>query len=351
MSLKPHRVLLAIGLLGVAVASLVWAQTTASPPAAAGDQVVATVGDRTIRMSDLEQHWRELDSTSYARVRQEVYDANRNVLSDLIGEYLIENEAKKRNVTVDQLLAQELPKRTQPVTDAQIKELYDQSRERTQGVSLEDLRPAIVSYLERQAPTAARGRFMQDLRKAATDVAVRLEPPRLVIEVLPNDPVTGPASARVQIVEFSDFQCPFCKRVTPILKQLTAKYPTQVKLVWKDFPLAIHPDARPAAEAAQCARDQGKFWEYHDKLFDNQSAMTPENLKQWAGQMGMDAAKFSACYDNATHRALVQSDMDEGTRAGVSSTPTIFINGRAVVGAQPIEVFDEIIQEELARKP
>ena len=345
-----NRLLLAIALLGVAVASLVWAQTTGSTPAAAGDQVVATVGDRTIRMRDLEQHWRDVDSASYTRMRQEMYDANRNILNDLIGEYLIENEAKKRNVTVDQLLAQELPKRTQPITDAQIKELYDQSRERTQGVSFEDLRPAIVAYLERQAPAAARGRYMQDLRKAVTDVAVRLEPPRLAIEVLPNDPVTGPSSARVEIVEFSDFQCPFCKRVMPILKQLTAKYPTQVKIVWKDFPLAIHPDARPAAEAAQCARDQGKFWEYHDKLFDNQSSMTPENLKQWAGQMGMDAAKFSACYDSAAHRALVQADMDEGTHAGVSSTPTMFVNGRAVVGSQPIEVFDEIIQEELARK-
>lgn len=351
MSLKPHRLLLGIALLGVTVASFVWAQNTAQGPStAAADQVVAIVGDRTIRMGDLEQHWKDLDATSFARMRQEMYDANWNVLNDLIGGYLIQSEAKKRNVTVDELLAQELPKRTSAVTDQQIQEMYDQSREKTQGVSFEQLRPAIVAYLERQAPAAARSRYMRELRNAATDVTIRLEPPRLAIDVLPDDPVSGPASARIAIVEFSDFQCPFCKRVMPVLKQLTAKYPTQVKLVWKDFPLPIHPDARPAAEAAQCARDQGKFWDYHDKLFANQNEMTPANLKQWAGQMGMDAAKFSACFDNATHRQRVQGDMNQGTRDGVSSTPTIFINGRAVVGSQPIEVFEEIIQEELARK-
>ena len=351
MSVNRRHLSLA-GLLAVLIlVPLVWAQTaTPSSSTAASDQVVATVGDRTIRMGDLEQHWKDLDAASFTRMRQEMYDANRNVLNDLIGEYLIQNEAKKRNVTVDQLLAQELPKRTQAVADQQIQELYEQSREKTQGVSFEQLRPAIVAYLERQAPAAARGRYMQDLRKAATDVAIRLNPPRLAIGVLPDDPVSGSASARIEIVEFSDFQCPFCKRVMPVLKQLTEKYPTQVKLVWKDFPLPIHPDARPAAEAAQCAREQGKFWDYHDKLFANQSEMTPANLKQWAGQMGMDAAKFSACFDNATNRQRVQGDMDEGNRDGVSSTPTIFINGRALVGSLPIEAYEEVIQEELARK-
>ena len=351
MRLKLNRLLLGLLVGAVILVALVWAQNPASSPSGGtDDQVVATVGDRTIRMRDLEQHWKDLDAASYARVRQETYDANRNVLNDLIGEYLIQNEAQKRNITVDQLLAQELPKRTQPATEEQIKELYQQSRERTQGVSFDTVRPAIVAYLERQAPAAARQRYMQELRKGTTDVAIRLEPPRLAITVAPDDPVSGPPSARIEIVEFSDFQCPFCQRVMPVLKQLMAKYPTQVKLVWKDFPLPIHPDARPAAEAAQCAREQGKFWEYHDKLFANQTEMTPANLKQWAGQMGMDSAKFSACFDNAAHRQRVQGDMNEGNRDGVSSTPTIFINGRAIVGAVPLEAFEEVIQEELGRK-
>jgi len=350
MTVKPYRLSLGILLLGVTLGLSVSAQNTGQTSAAGGDEVVATVGDRTIRMRDLEQHWRDRDPSAFTRMRQEIYDANRNILNDLIGDYLIQNEAKKRSVTVDQLLAQELPKRTPAITDERIKTLYDQSQERTQGLSMEDLKPAIVAYLQRQAPAEARQRYIQELRKAASNVNVQLEPPRLAISVQPTDPASGPATARVEIVEFSDFQCPFCKRVVPVLKQLTAKYPTQVKLVWKDFPLPNHPDAKPAAEAAQCARDQGKFWEYHDKLFDSQSEMTPENLKQWAGQMGMDAAKFNACFENATHRQLVQADMEEGRRDGVSSTPTVFINGRALIGALPIEAYEEVIQEELAKK-
>ena len=350
MKLKLNHPLLGVLVAAAILVPLVWAQNTSPPADPVGDQVVATVGDRTIRMRELEEHWKGRDAASYTRMRQEMYEANQSVLNDLIGDYLFQNEAKKRNVTVEQLLAQELPKRAQPAAEEQIKELYEQSRERAQGASLEDLRPAIVAYLERQAPAAARRRYIQELRKGAPDVTVRLEPPRLAVVVAPDDPVSGPASTRVEIVEFSDFQCPFCKRVMPVLKQVMAKYPTQVKLVWKDFPLPIHPDAKPAAEAAQCARDQGRFWEYHDKLFDNQDEMTAANLKQWAGQLGMDAAKFGACIDNATHRPRVQSDMDEGGRDGVSSTPTVFINGRALVGSLPIEAYEEVIQEELARK-
>jgi protein-disulfide isomerase len=203
--------------------------------------------------------------------------------------------------------------------------------------------------LERQGPVVARRRYIEELRKGTKDVTIRLEAPRQAVAVGPDDPVSGPASARIEIIEFSDFQCPFCRRVMPVLKQLTAKYPTEVKLVWKDFPLPSHADAIPAAEAAQCARDQGKFWEYHDKLFENQDAMTAANLKQWAGEVGMDAAKFNACFDNATHRERVQGDIDEGNRSGVSSTPTIFINGRLLVGSLPIEAYEEVIREELAR--
>jgi len=260
MSLKMPCPKLGALLFSVALALPVFAQSPAqTPTGAAGDAVVATVGDRTIRMRDIDQHWLEQDPASFTRVRQQMYDANRRVLTELIGEYLLQNEAKKRNVTVEQLVAEETPKRMQPVTEERIKELYEQSRERAAGVSLEALRPAIVAYLERQRPAEARRRYLDELRKASSEVTIRLEAPRTPLKVLPDDPVAGPPSARVEIVEFSDFQCPYCKRVVPILKQLMAKYGDQVKLVWKDFPLPNHPDARPAAEAAQCARDQGKF--------------------------------------------------------------------------------------------
>jgi protein-disulfide isomerase len=340
--------------LGVLLFSMVFAlpvcaQSPAQTAGSAADVVVATVGGQAIRMSDIEQHWQKQDPASFARIRQQVYDMNRQVLDDLIGELLLQNEAKKRSVTVEQLLAAETPKRLRPVTEDQIKDLYEQSRERTQGMSLDALRPAIVSYLEQQRPVEARRRFVEELRKASSDVMIKLEVPRTTIKVLPNDPVTGSASAKVEIVEFSDFQCPYCKRVAPVLKQVMAKYGDRVKLVWKDFPLPNHPDARPAAEAALCANDHGKFWAYHDKLFDNQAEMTVTNLKRWAAELGMNATTFNACFDQGTHRHLVEQDQEEGSRYGVSSTPTVYINGRAVVGAMPLEAYETIIQEELAR--
>jgi protein-disulfide isomerase len=350
MSLQMQGPMLGVLLFSMGFALPVCAQSPAQTTSGASDVVVATVGDRTIRMSDIDQHWQKQDPASFARMRQQVYDVNRRVLDDLIGEVLLQNEAKKRSVTVDQLLSAETPKRLQPVTEDQIKELYEQSRERAQGMSLDALRPAIVSYLEQQRPVEARRRFIEELRKASGDVAIKLDVPRTAIKVLPSDPVSGTASARVEIIEFSDFQCPYCQRVAPVLKQLMAKYGDRVKLVWKDFPLPNHPDARPAAEAALCANDQGKFWAYHDKLFDNQSALTAVNMKEWAVQLGMNAATFNACFDKGTHRQLVEEDQEEGSRYGVSSTPTVYINGRAVVGAMPLETYEAIIQEELARK-
>lgn len=337
-------------LLGVALALPVCAQNRSqAAPGATEDPVVATVGGRTVRMSDLETHFRKQDPASFVRLRQQVYDVNRRVLDDLVGSYLIEDEARRRNVTVEALMAEETPKRMEPVTDAQVRALYDQSRERAEGASFENLRPAIVSYLERQRPVEARRKFIDELRGRAENLTIRLDVPRTEVAILPNDPVTGPAEAPIEIVEFADFQCPYCRQVTPVIKQILAKYGDRVRFAWKDFPLPNHPDARPAAEAAQCARDQGQFWPYHDKLFAGQEALSVANLKQWAADLGMDAAKFNACFDGGTYRDLIEADLKEGTGYGVSSTPTVFVNGRAVVGAVPFEDFAVIVEEELAR--
>ena len=136
----------------------------------------------------------------------------------------------------------------------------------------------------------------------------------------------------------------------PTLKRVRETYGDRVRIVWKDFPLtAIHPQAFRAAEAGQCAREQGKFWEYHDRLFANQQTLDVEFLKKYAADTGLDAAKFSACMDTAKYGDRVQEQMGIGARLGVESTPTTFINGRLVSGAQPYEVFAAIIDEELER--
>jgi len=138
--------------------------------------------------------------------------------------------------------------------------------------------------------------------------------------------------------------------VVPTLKRVREAYGDRVRIVWKDFPLtSIHPQAFKASEGGQCAREQGKFWEYHDRLFANQQALEPESLKKHATDVGLDAARFNACLDQAKYGERVQEQMGVGTRLGVSSTPTMFINGRMVSGAQPYEVFATVIDEELER--
>ena len=163
-------------------------------------------------------------------------------------------------------------------------------------------------------------------------------------------PVRGPANAPVTIVEFSDFECPFCKRAHPTLTQLLKDYPGKVKLVYRDFPLeSIHPQARRSAEAARCAEDQGKFWDYYDVLFSESPKLSPDDLKRYAAQVGMDVKKFDECVAAGVHKATVQRDLDEGTRLGVNGTPAFFINGRSLSGALPLEAFARIVDEELSR--
>jgi protein-disulfide isomerase len=155
----------------------------------------------------------------------------------------------------------------------------------------------------------------------------------------------------VTLVEFSDFQCPFCQRVAPTLKQVKEKYGDKVRVVWKDFPLTqIHPQAFKAGEAAHCAADQGKFWEYHDRLFANQQALQPNDLKKHATDLGLDATAFASCLDTSKYGERVRDGVAEGSRLGVNSTPTIYINGRVLSGAQPFETFVSVIDEELAKK-
>lgn len=160
----------------------------------------------------------------------------------------------------------------------------------------------------------------------------------------------GDPNAKVIIVEFSDFQCPFCLRVQPTIEQILKDYNGSVKLYYKHFPLSqIHPYAQKAAEASELAADQGKFWEYHDKLFQNQDNLDLESLKKYAAELGLDMERFNRGLENNEKAAIVENDLQEGINLGVRGTPTFFINGRVLVGAQPYSAFKQIIDEELKK--
>jgi len=167
-----------------------------------------------------------------------------------------------------------------------------------------------------------------------------------------DDPSWGPADAPVTIEEFGDFQCPYCARfATQTLPKIKETYAGKVRFVFRDFPLtAIHQFAQKATEAAQCAHEQGRFWEYHDLLFTNQQALTAEDLKRYAQQVGMDAGKFSDCLDSGKNAREVMLDLQDGKRAGVSGTPAFLINGLLMSGAQPFEQFQAAIEQALAAR-
>ena len=157
----------------------------------------------------------------------------------------------------------------------------------------------------------------------------------------------GPEGAPVTILEWSDFQCPFCREVQPVLGRLLAEFPQQVRLVFKDFPLRSHELAVPAALAARCASTQGRFWEYHDLLFAAQPAFAHDELVRYAQRLGLDVARFTECLDAARFQEDVTADQREGRAAGVRATPTFFVNGQKIEGALPIEEFREAVRRAL----
>jgi protein-disulfide isomerase len=162
-----------------------------------------------------------------------------------------------------------------------------------------------------------------------------------------NAPTRGPKNAPITVVLFSDFQCPFCSRVEPSIAELEKALPGKVRVAWKNYPLPFHNNAKPAAEAALAANEQGKFWEMHEILFKNQQALSGADLEKYAKEIGLDMAKFKAAIDSHKFAAQVEADTKQGSSLGVEGTPAAFVNGRLVSGAQPVDAFKKIAEEEL----
>jgi protein-disulfide isomerase len=330
---------------------VVLAAACSSPgPQTQDAQVAARVGDRTITVTELEERWRKAQPAEHAETHQKLYDARRAALDEIIAEMLFTEAASGSGLSREAWEEAELSKRARPVSDAEVASFYQANVNDMQGRSLQEMAPLITRFLEDQARAAARNALLGELRKKGPAVTVMMEAPRRTIEVASTDPALGSASAPVTIVEFSDFQCPFCQRATPTLKKIQETYGDKVRLVWKDFPLTqIHKEAFKAAEAAHCAGEQGRFWPYHDRLFANQQALDLEALKRYASETALDAAKFEQCLSTSKYAERVNTGIAEGTSLGVSSTPTVFINGRMMAGAYPYEAFASIVDEELAR--
>jgi protein-disulfide isomerase len=321
-----------------------------SAPAQQGTDPAARVGDRTITLKELDDRWQKANPSGHATATQQMYEGRRTALEQIVADMLLAEAGKKVGLSGEAYAQAEIAKRVKPITDADVATFYQQNAGQMQGRSLEAMAPAINRYLAEQQEASARQAVIAALRTAGPALRVMLAPPRFELAVAATDPSLGPASAPVTLIEFSDFECPFCQRVAPTLKKVRDTYGDKVRIVWKDYPLTeIHPNAFKAGEAGHCAAEQGKFWEFHDRLFGNQQALMVDALKGHASTLNLDTAKFNACLDSSKYAERVRDGMAQGTRLGVNSTPTIYINGRLVSGAQPYEVIAGIIDEELSR--
>jgi protein-disulfide isomerase len=313
-----------------------------TPPAATA-KVLARVNGVAIMENDVvAQH--KIEFLQIDRdYQQKHHQILENAVNQRIDDQLLTAEASAKGVSKDQLLATIHPL---SITDVDVNNFYEQNKSRIGG-SKEQAVPQIRAYLQQQNEAVARQAFFQELR-GRYKVEFLLEPIRT--EVAASGPAKGVPGAPVTIVEFSDFECPYCSRLIPTLEQVLQKYGNQVRLVFRQFPLTIHRDAPKAAEAALCANEQGKFWEMHDAMFHDQQGLAVDGLKAKAVLLGLNAIQFNQCLDSGKFASAVKADIEAGESVGVNSTPALFINGRFVLGAVPIEQITTVIDDELQRK-
>jgi len=306
--------------------------------------VVATVGARKITQS-------ELDAQVLATMHpNDLYNLRKQALDSMVNGYLVEQAAKKAGLTPETYLQRELEGPGSKVSAADAQKYYDAHKAgidaQTGGRPYKVIQPLLIAAMQRHQMRVEHELLMAKLRTASA-VTVSLVAPRAEVPSA-GHPWTGGKDAAVTIVEFSDFQCPYCRAAEPTLKQVRDKYGDRIKLVYMDFPLPMHPHSLDAANAGRCAGEQGKFWQFHDAMFADQTKLDPASLKNTATKAGLDAKKFDACFDSKKMVPAIKADQTLGSGVGVNGTPTFFINGREVVGAESVQSFSEIIDDELA---
>lgn len=332
----------------VAVAALAAAAPAAEGPAkpAPGEapgKPVALVGSVPITEAQLDE---TIDEGQLRELRMREFQLRSQALDELIAQKLIENEAAARGVTVPALVKTEIEDKA-PMTDAEVAAFYQANKARFGPTPEDEALKQIKARLPQQRQRERRAVWVRELRQKAA-VRVLLEPMRVAVDIA-GHPIRGNPKAPVTIVEFSDFQCPYCSRARPTVNKVRETYGDQVRVIFRNFPLQIHAEAQKAGEAASCAGEQGKFWEMHDLMFANQQKLRVADLKEQAAGLGLNAEAFNQCLDSGKHAPDVQKDVEQGADYGVTGTPAFFINGRPLVGAQPYESFAQLIDDELER--
>jgi protein-disulfide isomerase len=337
------------GLLAAAACGRAAVAPAVEPAAdAAFPDPLATIGDKAVTMADVRARiGADLDMME-ARYRMDRHAAVEATLEQIVRERVLQAEADQRKQSLDELIAAEAGGSLDP-SDNDVAAWYMTNQGRLGGRSLDMLRPQIVEFLRNQRREEASRRLEERLTREQA-VTVHLEPYRLSLDNT-GAPALGPENAPITLVEFSDFQCPYCARFAPTLHQLKASHGDKVRIVYRQYPLtSIHPEAVKAAEASLCAHEQGKFWEMHDVLFEAPDQLQVAQLKQKAGRLGLDQRRFDTCLDSGQYGPVVEKDLKEGQRAGVNGTPALFVNGVPIPGgAVPYETVVQAIEKELGR--
>jgi protein-disulfide isomerase len=303
-----------------------------------GQQVVAEVSGQKLTLNDLDQQ----EGGKLLQARYQYYLNQRKTLDDLIDGQLLTNEARKQGVTVDQLLEKDVYKQIKDPTEDQL-QVYYEGLDTQQPY--EAVRVQVLEHIRELRRSKARASYVEALRKQA-DISVLLMPPVADVN-LANSYIRGSRDAEIVLVEFADYECPYCEKVTPGLQQLRKEYGDKVAVAFKDFPLPMHHKAQKAAEAARCAGAQGKFWEYNDVLFYSK-LLDITDLKKHARVLKLDGDRFDQCLDNGDMAELVKKDLEEGMNLGLTGTPSFFVNNHFFSGAVDYITLKAMVDQQIA---
>lgn len=306
------------------------------------DKIVATVNGRGISQKEVD----DSIAPQLLPLEQQVYALRKAALENLISRAVLEDAARKKGVTLDELKKQ-LTLGKVEINPSQVEAMYAENALAFGAMSPDEAKERLRLDLESQARMKFYRDSVAELRKNST-IESRLDEPRLpaVISDISAAPSIGPGNASVTIIEFSDFQCPFCRGAQSTLKQVLKDHANDVRLVFKHLPLEMHANAFAAAQSAFCAGEQGQFWKYQDALFVSES-LSSDALEKTALTLGLDGVKFRACVKSEAGRTAILKDLDEARRLGINSTPTFIINGRLYQGMPSVEGFKAVITREL----
>jgi len=303
------------------------------------DEVIAQVNGDKLTFADLERK----QPAKLLQARYQHYRTERDALDQLIDDHLLEMQAQREKLTIAQLLERHVASQIKDPTEDQLQGYYE-------GMQTDEpfaaVRDKILDRIRQVRLAKARGAYRKLLRSQA-NIHVLLAPPSVEV-ALGSAPTRGSRNSPIIMIEFADYECPYCQKIDADLKKLQDEFRGNLGLVFKDFPLPMHSRAEKAAEAARCAGAQGKFWEFHDLLFDNSKNLEATHLKEYARALKLEAARFDECLDLGEQAATVQMDSTQAQRLGLTGTPSFFINGHLLSGAVNYGTLREMVEQELA---